>query len=53
MSQAFNFGGAATHAKVNFLIGLFAANDPARPLWNKGDFFGERFGQKEGSAKNP
>ena len=47
MSQAFNFGGAVTHAQVNFLIGLFTANDPAKPRWNKGDFFGEKFGEKQ------
>ena len=53
MSQAFNFGGAVTHAQVNFLIGLLTANDPAKPGWNKGDFFGEKFGQKQSSGKNP
>ncbi len=52
MSQAFNFGGAATHAQVNFLIGLFTANDLTKPHWNKGDFFGEKFGEKQNS-KNP
>jgi Zn-dependent M28 family amino/carboxypeptidase len=44
MSQTFDFGGAATHAKVNFLIGLFTANDKEKPSWNKGDFFGGKFG---------
>jgi Zn-dependent M28 family amino/carboxypeptidase len=44
MRQAFDFNGAATHVKVNFLIGLLTANDPDRPQWNKGDFFGEKFG---------
>ena len=52
MSQAFDFGGAATHAKVNFLIGLLTANDKERPSWNKGDFFGEKFG-KSGDRATP
>ena len=51
MSQAFNFGGAVTHAQVNFLIGLMTANDPIKPQWNKGDFFGERFGKAEEMVK--
>jgi hypothetical protein len=46
MSQAFDFGGAATHVKVNFLIGLFTANADQAPTWNNGDFFGNRFGKK-------
>jgi Zn-dependent M28 family amino/carboxypeptidase len=45
MSQAFDFSGAATHVKVNFLIGLFTANADQAPTWNKGDFFGDRFGK--------
>jgi Zn-dependent M28 family amino/carboxypeptidase len=44
MGQAFDFNGAATHVKVNFLIGLLTANDTDRPQWNQGDFFGEKFG---------
>jgi Zn-dependent M28 family amino/carboxypeptidase len=51
MSQAFNFGGAVTHAQVNFLIGLMTANDPIKPRWNKGDFFGEKFGKTEEMIK--
>jgi Zn-dependent M28 family amino/carboxypeptidase len=43
MSQAFDFGGAVTHAKLNFLIGLFTANETERPRWNKDDFFGRKF----------
>ncbi len=44
MRQAFDFDGAATHVKVNFLIGLLTANAPERPQWNEGDFFGRKFG---------
>jgi Peptidase family M28/PA domain len=46
MSQAFDFDAAATHVKLNFLIGLLVCEDPARPTWNKGDFFGGRFGRQ-------
>lgn len=46
MSQAFDFNAAATHVKLNFLIGLLICEDPARPTWNKGDFFGGRFGRQ-------
>ena len=44
MSQAFDFNAAATHVKLNFLIGLLVCEDAQRPSWNKGDFFGGRFG---------
>ncbi|HTI09614.1 MAG TPA: M28 family peptidase, partial [Puia sp.] len=43
MSQAFDFNAGATHVKLNFLIGLLVAEDPTRPVWNPGDFFGGRF----------
>jgi len=46
MSQAFDYQAAATHVKVNFLIGLFTANAQTPPRWNKGDFFGGKFGKK-------
>ncbi|HEY4335240.1 MAG TPA: M28 family metallopeptidase [Puia sp.] len=45
MSQAFDFNAGATHVKLNFLIGLLISEDSARPEWNKGDFFGGRFGR--------
>jgi hypothetical protein len=43
MSQAFDFNAAATHVKLNFLIGFLVCQDNSRPSWNKGDFFGGRF----------
>jgi Zn-dependent M28 family amino/carboxypeptidase len=43
MSQLFDFNAAATHVKLNFLIGLLVCEDLHRPAWNKGDFFGGRF----------
>lgn len=46
MDQAFDFGAGAMHAKTNFLIGYLVANDKQRPEWNKGDFFGGKFGRK-------
>jgi Peptidase family M28/PA domain len=46
MSQAFDFNAAATHVKVNFLIGVFTAWKDSRPTWNEGDFFGGKFGPK-------
>ena len=47
MSQAFDFKAAATHVKLNFLIGLLVCEDKQRPSWNKGDFFGGRFGNTQ------
>ncbi len=44
MSQAFDFDGAATHVKINFLTGYQVANETERPQWNAGDFFGGKFG---------
>jgi hypothetical protein len=35
---------AAQLAHVNYRIGLLIGNDPARPAWNPGNFFGEKFG---------
>jgi len=37
--------GAADLAMLNFRIGLAVGNDPERPAWNPGDFFGETFGR--------
>ena len=46
MTQTFDFGGAATHAKINFLIGYLVCQSASRPSWNAGDFFGDRFSRK-------
>jgi len=40
------FDEAVTFAKFNFLLGYLVAQDPKRPEWNKGDFFGERYGRR-------
>ncbi|HVF35007.1 MAG TPA: M28 family metallopeptidase [Candidatus Saccharimonadia bacterium] len=36
---------AARLARLNHRIGEIIANDPERPRWNDGDFFGEKFGK--------
>jgi Zn-dependent M28 family amino/carboxypeptidase len=45
MSQPFDFEAGAAHARINFLTGWQVAQEPVRPAWNPGDFFGELFGQ--------
>lgn len=45
--EAFDFDAGATYVKLNFLIGWQVANTTARPTWNKGDFFGETFGNRK------
>jgi Zn-dependent M28 family amino/carboxypeptidase len=44
MNQPFNFDAAAQHAQLQFLIGYLVAQAQERPTWNKGDFFGRKFG---------
>ncbi len=44
MSQTIDFTAGATFARFNFLVSYLVANEPRRPSWNPGDFFGERFG---------
>ena len=46
MAQPFDFDAAATHVKVNYLIGYYVAQDSKSPDWNVGDFFGGKFGKK-------
>ncbi len=41
----FDWAAGAQYARLNFLIGYQVAQNPARPTWNKGDFFGVRFGK--------
>jgi hypothetical protein len=43
---AFDFDAAITYVRLNFLIGWQVANQTKRPTWNKGDFFGETFGNR-------
>ncbi len=50
MNQPFDFNAATTHVKINFLIGYFVSNETDAPVWNKGDFFGQKFKRKEGQS---
>lgn len=43
MSQDFDFGSGADHARVNFLTGYVIAQQDERPTWNEGDFFAGLF----------
>jgi hypothetical protein len=45
LSQPINWDAASRFTLVNFNIGIEIANAPARPTWNKGNFFGETFGK--------
>ncbi|MGR4865801.1 M20/M25/M40 family metallo-hydrolase [Caulobacter sp. LARHSG274] len=46
LSQPINYQAAARFARVNYEIARELANAPARPTWNRGDFFGTLFGKK-------
>ena len=50
MSQKMYFDSGVRYAGVNFLAGYLVAEDPERPTWNEGDFFGDKFGSKHGTA---
>ena len=47
MNQPFDFNAAAKHAQLQFLIAYLTAQTDQRPTWNKGDFFGSKFGKGE------
>lgn len=44
LNGLFDFDAGVKYVQLNFLIGYQIANDPQRPTWNQGDFFGSRFG---------
>jgi hypothetical protein len=44
LDQPIDWAVAARLARLNRNIALEIANDPERPAWKAGDFFGERFG---------
>lgn len=46
MSLPIHWPSMAVLARINARIGIEIANDPARPAWLPGDFFGETFGRK-------
>lgn len=41
------FDEAAKYGRFVFLLGDLIADDAQRPTWNKGDFFGDRYGTKK------
>jgi Zn-dependent M28 family amino/carboxypeptidase len=45
LGQPIHWTGAARLACVNYRIGQAIGNDPARPAWKPGDFFGGKFGR--------
>ncbi|MBD2756097.1 M28 family metallopeptidase [Spirosoma validum] len=45
MNQPFDFKSAAKHVQLQFLTGYLTAQTDQRPVWNKGDFFGTKFGK--------
>ena len=40
----FDFEAGKKYVQLCFLIGYQVAQNPVRPTWNKGDFFGQRYG---------
>ena len=44
-SQPIQYADAARLARLNARIGVLVGNIAERPRWNRGDFFGERFGR--------
>src|ERR1700733_1345655 len=38
-----DFDAAAKFARFTFLCGYYVTQDPSRPTWNKGDFFGDQY----------
>ncbi len=47
MEQPLDYDSGAKAAGLNFLVGYELAQQNERPEWNKGDFFGARFGGKQ------
>lgn len=46
MSQPMDLNASLQFMQLNFLVGYDIANEPQRPRWKPGDFFGETFGHK-------
>jgi len=47
LSQGIDYAAGAKFARINYEIAREIADADARPLWNKGDFFGTKFGQPQ------
>lgn len=46
MNQPMNLDASVQFMQIDFLIGYDVAQDPQRPTWKPGDFFGENFSRK-------
>jgi hypothetical protein len=46
MKQPLAFDATVENATLQLLIGYAVAQDPAAPTWNKGDWFGEKYGRR-------
>jgi Zn-dependent M28 family amino/carboxypeptidase len=46
MNQPLDFDAAVEFMQINFLVGYDVAQQPERPRWKPGDFFGETFSNK-------
>lgn len=46
MDQPLNYESGAKATKLNFLVGYAVAQQNSVPEWNKGDFFGQKFGPR-------
>ncbi|WP_139920428.1 M28 family peptidase [Hymenobacter sp. DG01] len=47
INGTFDFEAGKKYVQLNFLIGYLVAQNPQRPTWNPGDFFGRRFAQPQ------
>ena len=46
LGQTMDFESLARFARLHLLMAQRVANQPSRPRWNPGDFFGERYGRR-------
>ena len=46
MNQPLDLDASVEFMQLDFLVGYDIAQDPQRPTWKPGDFFGESFGRK-------
>ena len=48
-----DFNAAVQYARFIFLCGYYIVQDPQRPRWNAGDFFGDLYGGKNAKLPTP
>ena len=53
LSQPIDYAAGAKFARLNYEIARELADMETRPLWNVGDFFGEKFGVRQESQSAP